>query len=48
MNQMLNIPKNHKPRNPLRLILIMGVAAFLFVIAGGQLDDIATSVTMTR
>ena len=48
MDPMLNIPKNHKPRNPLRIIVLMGIAALMFLIAANQLDQVAQAIIVAQ
>ena len=46
MDPILNIPKNHKPRHPLRLIVLLGIAVLLFLIAASQLGQVAETMML--
>lgn len=41
MNPMLNKPKNLKRKNPLRLIILMGIAGLCFMLAANQIGAVA-------
>ncbi len=43
---MLSLPKNYKRRNPLRLVILISLAAFLFVTAAGQIHAIAVAMAL--
>mgnify|MGYP001179552821 CR=1 FL=1 len=46
MDKMLNTPKNREPRNPLRLVVLMGIAVVLFLMAASQIGQVADMVML--
>ncbi len=45
MDPMLNIPQNRKPRNAGRLIVLLGIAALMFILAATRFGSVALVMT---
>lgn len=48
MEPMLDKPKNHKPRSPWPLILMIGVAALCFILASQDSQTVAELMAAPR